>query len=152
MFEGPAAELFWFVVGLVLLLAELALPGFVVIFFGIGAWITALAVAAGLVESLTMQLVVFLVSSLVCLILFRRQGQRYFRGKVSGVLRPDESLDDIRGERAVVTTDIAPHSLTGKVEYHGTTWMAEADSPIPSGTVVEIVDRTNLVLKVKPVP
>jgi membrane protein implicated in regulation of membrane protease activity len=136
----------------VLLLAELALPGFVVIFFGIGAWITALAVATGLVDSLTMQLVVFLASSLVCLVLFRRQGQQYFRGKVSGQLHPGESLDDIRGERAVVTADIQPNSLTGKVEYHGTTWMAQADSPIASGTVVEIIERTNLVLKVKPVP
>ena len=34
-------ELIWFLIGLVLLLMEFAIPGLVVLFFGIGAWVVA---------------------------------------------------------------------------------------------------------------
>jgi len=33
----------WFLIGLGLLLLELVLPGLVILFFGAGAWVTALA-------------------------------------------------------------------------------------------------------------
>jgi len=150
MFWSAAAELLWFIVGLVLLLAELALPGLVIIFFGIGAWITALAIWLGLATSFSAQLVTFLVSSVASLILFRKQGMRYFGGRISGKLAPDQSLDDIRGEKAVAVNAIKPKSLDGKVEFNGTVWAAESDVDIAPGAVVEVVERTNLTLKVKP--
>ena len=40
IFSKP--ELVWFIAGLGLFLLELVLPGFVIFFFGIGAWVTAL--------------------------------------------------------------------------------------------------------------
>jgi membrane protein implicated in regulation of membrane protease activity len=151
MFWSAASELLWFIVGLVMLFAELALPGFVIIFFGAGAWITALVVWLGLVTSFSAQLVTFLVSSMVSLVLFRKQGMRYFGGKISGKLAPEQSLDDIRGEKAVVVNAIKPNSLDGKVEFNGTMWAAESDVNIAPGAVVEVVQRTNLTLRVKPV-
>jgi membrane protein implicated in regulation of membrane protease activity len=150
MFWSAAAELLWFIVGLVLLLAELALPGLVIIFFGIGAWITALAIWLGLVSSFSAQLVTFLVSSVVSLILFRKQGMRYFGGRISGKLAPDQSLDDVKGEKAVVVSAIKPKGVDGKVEFNGTMWAAESDVAIEPGAVVEVIERANLVLKVKP--
>jgi len=150
MFWSAASELLWFIVGLILLLAELALPGFVIIFFGIGAWVTALAIWLGLVTTFSAQLVTFLVSSMLSLVLFRKQGMRYFGGKTSGRLGPDQSLDDVKGEKAVVVSVIKPKSLEGKVEFNGTIWAAESDVDIAPGIVVEVVERTNLTLKVKP--
>mgnify|MGYP007118357041 CR=1 FL=1 len=47
MFDNASAELLWFLVGLILLLSELALPGFVIVFFGVGAWVTAVLVGFG---------------------------------------------------------------------------------------------------------
>ena len=41
--QDPAV--IWFLVGLGLLLLELALPGLVILFFGAGAWVTALVCA-----------------------------------------------------------------------------------------------------------
>lgn len=35
----------WFFIGLFLLLLEMAVPGLIVMFFGVGAWITALITA-----------------------------------------------------------------------------------------------------------
>jgi membrane protein implicated in regulation of membrane protease activity len=150
MFWSAAAELLWFIVGLILLFAELALPGFVIIFFGVGAWVTAFTVWTGLVESFSAQLLIFLVSSLLSLVLFRKQGKRYFEGKISGKLAPGQSLDDVKGEKAVVVADIKPKSLDGKVEFNGTVWAAESDVDIAAGVVVEVVERANLTLKVKP--
>jgi membrane protein implicated in regulation of membrane protease activity len=35
------------------------------------------------------------------------------------------------------------------VEFHGTDWAAEADEEIPEGTMVEIIGKENITLKVK---
>ena len=44
--------LIWFLLGMVLLIAELAMPGIVLLFFGIGAWVTALLLWLGVIDSL----------------------------------------------------------------------------------------------------
>ena len=121
-----------------------------IIFFGIGAWVTTLPLLFGLIESFNIQLVVFLVSSILSLLLFRKKGKQIFEGKRSGRLAPDRSLEDIKGEKVVVVEAIKANMLGGKVEFHGTLWEAEADVPIDKGAVVEIVDRVNLTIKVKP--
>jgi membrane protein implicated in regulation of membrane protease activity len=151
MFESSSAELLWFLLGLGLVLAELALPGFVIIFFGVGAWITAFCVWVGFVDELSGQLLVFLVSSVASLVLFRKHGKNYFQGKVSGKVDDVSRLDEVRGERAMVVEEIVPNSLSGKVEFRGTVWNADSDTTISKGTPVEVVERTNLTLKVKPI-
>ncbi len=150
MFEGSQSELYWFLLGLALMLSELALPGFVIIFFGIGAWITALCIWLGISTAFNTQLVIFLVSSVLSLVLFRKQGKRYFQGRVSGKLDDVAKLDDVKGERAVVVEDIVPLHLAGKVEFHGTNWNATAEEAIKKGTPVEILGREDLTLRVKP--
>jgi membrane protein implicated in regulation of membrane protease activity len=146
MFGSLNPILVWFLVGLVFLLAELALPGFVIIFFGIGAWITALLLLLGLLKSFNSQLLVFLATSVASLIIFRKKGRSIFEGKTSGKLAPDQSLDDIKGEKVVVVEAILPEKVGGKVEFHGTLWEAESDVPIEKGAVVEIVGRARIVI------
>ena len=149
MFEGSQSELYWFLLGLALMLSELALPGFVIIFFGIGAWIAALCIWLGVANAFNTQLVIFLASSVLSLVLFRNQGKKYFRGKISGTMDDVSKLDDVKGERAVVVEDIIPKDLVGKVEFHGTNWNAVAENEIKKGTPVEIVERSDLTLRVK---
>jgi membrane protein implicated in regulation of membrane protease activity len=150
MLDNASAELMWFLLGLVLLVSELALPGFVIIFFGFGAWITALLVGVGLTPSFNAQLIVFLVSSVLCLAIFRRKGKRLFDGKVTRIWNPESSMDDVRGQRAVVLQVITPGTPGGRVEFHGTSWSAVADVMIPAGQMVEITAQDNLTLHVKP--
>jgi len=150
MFGSMNPVLVWFIIGLILLIAETVLPGFVIIFFGIGAWVTTLLLLLGLLNSSNSQLLVFLVSSIVSLILFRKKGRQIFEGKISGKLAPGQSLDDIKGQKALVVESIKPKT-GGKVEFHGTVWDAESDVPIEKGTVVQIVERSDLTMKVKPV-
>lgn len=150
MFESSSAGLYWFLLGMLLVLSELALPGFVVIFFGVGAWITALCAWIGIAGGFNSQLVIFLLSSVLSLFLFRKQSRGHFKGIVSGKLNDVSQLDNVRGERVMVIEDIIPGKLPGKIEFHGTIWNAEADQEIKKGTTVEIVERNNLTMKVKP--
>ncbi len=151
IFEGSQSELYWFLLGLALLLSELILPGFVIMFFGIGAWITALCILLGITENFNVQLLIFLGSSLLTLVLFRKRGQKYFQGRVSRTVDDVAALDDVKGERAIVVEDILPATLSGKVEFHGTNWKATAAQEIRKGTPVEILARENLTLTVKPI-
>jgi inner membrane protein len=151
MLDNASAELLWFLVGLVLLVSELALPGFVIVFFGIGAWITALCTGIGLVSSFNAQLLIFLISSILSLALFRNKGKRLFEGKVTRVWNPESSMEDLRGQRAVVLQGITPGTPGGRVEFHGTSWNAEAEVAIATGQIVEITGQDNLTLRVKPI-
>lgn len=144
------SALIWFIIGLVFILAELGLPAFIVIFFGIGAWTVTLLLELGAIHSFNSQLIVFLLASLLSLIIFRNKGRQIFTGKTTGKLTPDQSIDDFAGQRAKVVTEIRSDTLMGKVEFHGTLWIAKAEVPIDEGVMVEVVARENLTLKVKP--
>lgn len=138
--------LIWSLIGLGLLLLELAVPGFVLFFFGIGALCAALASLLFAV-SLNGQLLVFIVSSILSLLLLRRFVKRAFTGDRENSAM-DQSLG-ARGERVVVEKAIVPPA-EGKVRYSGTTWRARASEPIEAGKVVEVVEQDGLVMVVKP--
>lgn len=148
--ETSSNELLWFVVGLVLLLAEFVTPGFIIIFFGLGAWVISLLLWLGVDISFTTQLFVFLVVSVALLGVFRKYVKEYSQGKVT---KADAShpIGDVKGEKAITLSDIQPNVVGGKVEFNGTLWNAESDVAISKGTTVEIVERNNLILKVKPI-
>ena len=140
-------ELIWFLIGLLLLLAEFAIPGLIILFFGLGAWIVA-GVCLLTDISLNVQLGIFIGSSVLSLVLLRSWLKGMFMGHVKGKQDLTEDLQEFVRERAVVTQAIAP-KRPGKVELHGTNWTAEADMEIQEGAAVEIVAKDNLTLKVK---
>ncbi len=149
MYGIDSAVLAWFFIGFFLILTELALPGFIVIFFGAGAWVTCLMLEVGLIKSFNAQLIVFLLASGASLLLFRKKGKALFEGKKSGKLGPFESLDDFVGQHAEVVQAIEPGQPGGKVEFHGTLWSAESDQSLAPGAKVTIIKRDNLTLVVK---
>jgi membrane protein implicated in regulation of membrane protease activity len=59
-----------------------------------------------------------------------------------------ENLEEFIGQKAVVKEKITPKA-GGKVELHGTNWVAEADEEIAEGAMVEIIGKDNITLKVK---
>lgn len=128
--------LIWLAVGVGFILAELMAPGFIVLFFGIGALIAGATAFFGF--SIQMQLVVFGVSSLVLLLLLRRYLSTVFRG--SSAVDGDEEEDPAIGEQVEVVEPIAPpHS--GRIKYQGSFWNAEAKVAIEAGSMVRIVSR-----------
>ena len=140
-------EIIWFVVGLVLLLLELALPGLIVAFFGVGAWIVAIVCLATDI-SLNTQLLIFIGSSILLLLLLRRWLKGIFMGHIVSKQDIRENLEEFVGKKAVVKEKIVPKA-GGRVEFRGTDWAAEADEEIAEGTVVEIVGKDNITLKVR---
>lgn len=151
MFDQSNYTLVWFLLGILFFIVEMITPGFVLMFFGIGAWVSAIVAWIGLTDSLTIQIIIFLVSSLLTLLLLRNKFSSYFHGRVSGKQPPEDSITSVKGQKAIAVTDIKPDDVGCKVEFNGTMWDADADEFIPKGTKVEIVERVNLVLKVKAV-
>ena len=141
-------ELIWFLVGLALLILEFALPGLIVFFFGLGAWIVAIVCLLTDI-SLNAQLLVFIVSSVLSLLLLRKWLKGLFKGFIVSRQKTSENIEEFIGKRAVVKEKITPQ-IHGKVEFHGTNWAAEADEEIAEGTMVKIIGKDNITLKVKP--
>ena len=136
----------WFLFGIFFYVVELILPGFIVFFFGIGAWCTALAVYL-LDFSTSAQLGVFLASSLVSLFLLRKYLQSVFIGSAQ---QDDASVKaEPVADTGVVTEAISPPGK-GRVKYGGSFWKAVAEEHISVGMTVEIISQENLEVKVRP--
>lgn len=145
-------ELIWFLVGLVLLIFEFIMPGLIIGFFGAGAWIVAIIClfSTYVAGSINTQLIIFIVASVLSLLLLRKWLKGMFIGHTKSQQDLTEDMKEFIGEHAVVKEKITPKA-GGKVELHGTNWEAEADEEIAEGTVVEIITKDNLTLKVKAV-
>ncbi len=144
IFERP--ELLWFLIGLVLFLLELVVPGFIIFFFGVGAWVTALVCLISN-PGANLQLVIFGVTSLLSLLALRRLIQKrffYSRGN-----KAEEVEDEFTGKEGIALTDFGK-SVKGKVEFKGTRWNAESEYEIKEGQSVVVVKKESLVLKVEP--
>lgn len=147
--EWLKPQIIWMVIGFILILSEFAIPGLITSFFGIGALIVGvLCVFFNL--SVNMQLLLFLSTSVVLLMFLRKRFKRVFMGKLEATDEDEKALEDILGQKAVVSREIKPN-LAGKVEFRGTHWEAEATEPIAEGTAVEIVGQRNITLIVKPI-
>jgi len=143
--ELNTPSLLWFLTGVVLLLLELSMPVFVLFFFALGAWLTAAASWLYPV-SLNGQLLIFIVSSLLSLLLLRRYLQKAFSGRSTDA-RGDSALAE-PGARVMVVVDIVPPA-EGKIKYSGSTWRARAQEEIKAGEIAEIVGQEGLLMTVK---
>lgn len=133
----------WAVIGLVLLIAELATVSFILCFIGLGALIVALTTWIGLTSSFASQLIVFTVSSLLLLFLLRKTARKLFAGHA-------DAPPDYAGQKVTVTKTIPP-GMEGMIQYRGSDWIAFSDTTqtIPEGAVVQIETIEGIRVKVK---
>ncbi|BHH85008.1 hypothetical protein LA52FAK_32970 [Desulforhopalus sp. 52FAK] len=142
--------LYWLIIGVMLLFLEMALPGFILFFFGLAALITAL-VAWLTPIAIAWQLGLFIVASVVSLLTLRDMIQRrFFNTKDED---NSEELDEdvvlaVPGDRAVIAVEIVPPA-EGRINYSGTSWRATADEQIDEGEIVAVVRQDNLVIHVE---
>ena len=141
--QDPAV--IWFLVGLGLLLLELALPGLVILFFGAGAWVTALVCAITDIN-LNWQIFIFLIASLLGLVLLRSYLKKRFFSKTDK--ENEDQLEEFIGKKAKAVEDFKDGS--GKVEFKGTRWSARCDDPVKKGDWVTIQSKESLIFTVKP--
>jgi membrane protein implicated in regulation of membrane protease activity len=144
LFSRP--ELFWFILGLVLFLLELALPGFIIFFFGLGAWATAL-ICLFANPGTNLQIVIFAVFSVISLMGLRKIIQKkFFYNKGT---QSEDVEDEFTGKEAIAKDDFGGVKH-GKVEFKGTTWTAESESKINEGQRVTIIEKDSFKLIVEP--
>ena len=134
----------WFLVGLGLLLLELVLPGLVILFFGAGAWVTALVCAFTNIN-LNMQILIFLVASLLGLVLLRKYLKARFFNRSNKEI--DDQLEEFIGHKAKVIDDFKDGE--GKVEFKGTRWSARSNDPVAKGDWVIIRSKDSLTFNVE---
>jgi len=126
----------WLIIGLVLCAAELLTGNFVIIFFGLGALLTAAAAFLGVTHTAVL-VAIFALSSLLMLMLFRRKilvkpSEQEKRKSLS----PDVDV-------TFSLSDSIPAHDERLVAYQGTHWTAvnSSDEELAKGTTVRI-ERT----------
>jgi len=135
----------WLLLGLFLVVAEIAAAGgFYIIFFGIGAIVVGLLASAGLAGPLWVQMLLFSAVSIAGLIVFRRHMLRWFQHDPQV-----PTVDLIVGEIGVATEDLQPGGV-GRVELRGSGWSARNRSgvPVSRGSRIRVVAVDGLMLDV----
>lgn len=138
----------WFIVGAILVLSEFVLPGIILVFFGVAAWIVALLAWLGIVESLAVQLIVFTVLSLALLLGLRRICMRSFMGQTTDSASGEDAMNEFVGKDAAVLEAFESAGSQGKVEFKGASWNAVSDCPLAAGDTAVIVNRDGLKLNI----
>ena len=136
----------WLVVAIVLVILEIMTAGFGVICFAIGAVFSALV--AGLGGSITWQIMVFAVVSLLTFVFLRPVVIRFLDKKSKDV---KTNADAVIGRKGVVSERIDSAQHTGRVAIDGDDWKAisEDGSVIEKGAEVKIVKLDSIILTVK---
>jgi membrane protein implicated in regulation of membrane protease activity len=149
MFDWLTPQLLWFSIGVILILLEFIVPGVILVFFGIGAVLTAALTWLGILPGSTLQLIFFCVCSIGLLFVLRKYFSQFFKGDVD-VEENYSKSQEYTGQRARVTTAISPDSPDGRIQFEGTEWKALSHRYIPEGEIVEIVEKKNITFTVKP--
>ncbi|WP_323003913.1 NfeD family protein [Denitromonas sp.] len=128
----------WLVVGIVLMLAELAIPAFFVIWFGLGAVLVGLLLLAVPALSLTTQIVMWTLASVALTVAWFR----VFRTDQHKT-RVGQAGSGAVGEIGLLTSAVAPYQ-PGQVRFQkpvlgAEQWECRADDAIASGERVRVV-------------
>ena len=108
---------FWLIFGLLLLVFEMLTPGgFFTFFFGVAAFVVAVLIWAGLLESGPAQWLTFGVLGTVLILALRPVVRRKFETNTPKV-------DQLVGQTAIALETLDMNGR-GKVELRGTTWSA----------------------------
>lgn len=137
----------WIVGGIVLILAELAIPSFFVIWFGLGALLVGILALIAPDLSLTAQVATWTAASLAMVFLWFR----VFRPNVHKT-RIGLAEGEVIGEIGLLVSAVAPFER-GKVRFQrpllgSEEWACLADAPIAAGERVKVVAVEGSFLKI----
>jgi inner membrane protein len=137
------AAVVWFIAGFVLFLLEFVMPGFILFFFAVGAWIVAI-LTLFFNLSINTQLIIFLVSSILTILLFRKWLKKLILTRKA----TSEIEEELIGKTGRAETFIGP-GQNGKIDFKGTSWEAQSDDKIEKGENVTIIGNDSILLIVK---
>ena len=127
-------QIVWLALLIIFAVAEAATVGLTSVWFAIGSLGALVCALAG--GNIWLQLGIFIVLSLVCLVALRPLAKKYLNNRVEPT-----NADRVIGQEARVTQDIDNIQGTGAVTIGGVTWTArsEHDTPIPAGAMVRVL-------------
>lgn len=139
--------IYWLAIFVILLIIEIVTMGLMTIWFAGGA---LAAMAAGLIGFETgIQILVFLVVSVLLLVLTRPIAVKYFNQE-----RQKTNAESLIGQQALVLEDIDTLQAAGLVEVRGQEWSAKTDEPNGKITknkvvVIEGIQGVKLIVREK---
>lgn len=137
----------WAVAGIALILAELAVPAFVLVWFGLGALVVAVILATLPEIGVTAQLSAWLGVSVALVVLWFKLFKPNFHKTRVGM-----SDANVIGEIGLLTREVAPFQK-GEVRFQkpmvgSDIWPCMADEAIPVGARVKVLTVEGSFLKV----
>ena len=137
---------FWLMAFIILVVMEFLTMGLTTIWFAIGALTAFFASLFGV--SFWIQIILFLVVSLVVLVVYRPLAVKYVNAK-----RTKTNVDDLVGKEAKVTEKIDNLNQTGRVVLNGMDWSARTTigGTIDVDTIVKVIEVKGVKLIVEPV-
>jgi inner membrane protein len=140
----------WFILGAILVVAEIFTSGFVLLWFGIGALVAAVAGLIG-IDSLVIQFLIFAVVSIGLTAASRTIFINYFSREKSGPsLR--SGVDALPGKIGTVVSSSKGALQEGAVKVFGSTWTAypaPGEPPLEAGerVCVDSVEGASIYVK-----
>jgi membrane protein implicated in regulation of membrane protease activity len=132
----------WLVVGVLLIIAEMATLTFYLLWLGIGALAAAL-VAILMPDAIVLQVFVGIVVALF-LTFFTKPITRRMRSSIGFT----DVIYQLEGQEGLVIGDIPLEGL-GIVKVGNETWSAQSEVPLSKGTPIIVVQSYNTILKVQ---
>jgi membrane protein implicated in regulation of membrane protease activity len=133
------AWILWTVLGVILIIAEVFTPGFVLLWFGVGALAAAFAGLVG-IDSLPLQFLIFALVSVALTAASRTIFINYFSREKSGT-DLKSGVDALPGKIGTVVSSSHGALNEGAVKVFGSTWTAypaEGEDPLEAGERVEV--------------
>ena len=133
-----SAWILWFVVGVVLIIAEIFTLGFVLLWFGLGAIAAALAGYLGF--GFSIQFLIFAVVSVALTLMSRTIFAKYLSHSDEKSLKT--GMDALPGQVGTVTIESKGALNEGAVKVFGSTWTAfpiDGETQLIEGEKVEVV-------------
>ncbi|HCC04125.1 MAG TPA: NfeD family protein [Clostridiales bacterium] len=134
---------FWLIIAGLCLVIEIYTVGFFIFWFGIGALFALLV--SFLTSNLFIQIVVFLVSSSLLVILTKPLMKKFTKNEKT----VPTNFFSLSGKQGIVTKKIDSDNSTGQVKVKGELWSAISDKDIEKDAKVKILGVDGVKLKVE---
>jgi len=133
-----SAWILWILLGVILIIAEIFTLGFVLFWFGIGAFAAALAGFLGF--GMIVQFIVFAAVSTVLTVMSRTILANYFSQTDENTFKT--GIDSLPGQIGTVTSASKGTLQEGAVKVYGSTWTAfpmDGETNLIEGEKVEVI-------------
>jgi membrane protein implicated in regulation of membrane protease activity len=147
------AWILWVILGVILIIAEIFTPGFVLLWFGIGAIAAALAALVGV--GYPFQFLLFFVVSVALTAASRTIFTRYLMREAEAGGGYKSGAESLPGQVGTVVASSQGALSEGAVKVYGSTWTAypaEGEAPLEAGArvVVESVRGASIYVRRAP--